>query len=113
MSQRCAQEVVDSGREAFGQRGLREQAGAFRVGRGLREFLCCSTGASTERTRVSNQPEDTGRLLASPAPACLSFTPPSEVLRFLQSAVRRRQEGRKTKQEPPMLYLWGPPKLLN
>lgn len=43
--------MVDSGKEALGQGGLRARAGAFRVGRGLREFLCCSTGASTGRKR--------------------------------------------------------------
>lgn len=50
-SPRHSQEVVDSGREAPGQRGLSEGGGAFQVGRCLRLRASppCPTGASKRR----------------------------------------------------------------
>lgn len=108
MSQRCAQEVVDSGREASGQRGLRDLEGALQVGGCLREVLSCPTGASKGRRpgfQTSRRPPAHSSLFSSPH---VSFTDPTpEVLRFLQGTVRGRTGGRKVKQEASKLHPQG------
>lgn len=115
MSQRCAQEVVDSGREAFGQRGLRERAGAFHAGGGplrIPVSLHWSEHREDEGVEPARGHRPTPR--SSPTPACLSSTPPS--IRGSQVPAERGQAkaGREESETgatdaPPA----GPPKLLN
>lgn len=100
--------MVDSGREASGQRGLRDLEGALQVGGCLREVLSCPTGVSTGRRpglQTSRRPPTHSSLFSSPH---VSFTAPTpEVLRFLQSTVRGRKGGRKVKQEASKLHPQG------
>lgn len=115
MSQRCAQEVGDSGREAFGQRGLRERAGAFHAGGGplrIPVSLHWSEHREDEGVEPARGHRPTPR--SSPAPACLSSTPPS--IRGSQVPAERGQAkaGREESETgatdaPPA----GAPKLLN